>query len=208
MKKWICSVCGYSVNSEQPPDVCPVCGADKSLFELVEEASPQSEPEKVASSDSGFTADSQEPSAFKIKILNFIEKMIKDHHLHPISVHVPNGVVPASFIFLFLSFVSGGVSALEKAAFINLIFVLFSMPAVIYTGFVDWKNKYSGAMTSVFKTKMVCAGCLTLCTLISVIWRLFDASAGSSWIYLLLNAIILASAGVAGFMGGKLVFNK
>ena len=38
MKKWECTVCGYIHEGEEPPDECPVCAADKSLFvEVVEE---------------------------------------------------------------------------------------------------------------------------------------------------------------------------
>ena len=27
MKKWICPVCGYVYEGENPPDLCPVCKA-------------------------------------------------------------------------------------------------------------------------------------------------------------------------------------
>ena len=41
MKKWRCSICGYVHKGDEPPDKCPVCGADKSAFELIgEEAEP------------------------------------------------------------------------------------------------------------------------------------------------------------------------
>ena len=32
MKKWVCSVCGYVYEGEQPPERCPQCGADGSKF--------------------------------------------------------------------------------------------------------------------------------------------------------------------------------
>ena len=32
MKKWVCSVCGYVYEGEQPPERCPQCGADGSEF--------------------------------------------------------------------------------------------------------------------------------------------------------------------------------
>lgn len=209
MKKWICSVCGYSVEAEVPPDVCPVCGADKSLFEAVELSSGASSPDQENIRQDSPAEDAlPDSSDFKAKAIKIGESMIMKHHLHPIFVHIPNGVVPVSFAFIFISLISGGLPSLEKAAFFNLIFVLLSMPLVALTGFVSWKKKYSSAMTSVFKTKIVCSLVLTSCVFVSVIWRLFDDAAGSSWIYLILNAIILASAGLAGFMGGKLVFNK
>ena len=39
MKKWECTVCGYIHEGDEPPDECPVCAADKSMFvEVVEQA--------------------------------------------------------------------------------------------------------------------------------------------------------------------------
>ncbi|MDR0880180.1 MAG: FAD-dependent oxidoreductase [Clostridioides sp.] len=37
MKKWKCKVCGYIHDGEMPPEVCPVCGAGKESFVLVDE---------------------------------------------------------------------------------------------------------------------------------------------------------------------------
>ncbi|MGI6033402.1 MAG: rubredoxin-like domain-containing protein [Coriobacteriales bacterium] len=37
MKKWRCKVCGYVFEGEEPPEVCPLCGAGADQFELVEE---------------------------------------------------------------------------------------------------------------------------------------------------------------------------
>ena len=34
-KRWRCTVCGYIHTGENPPEVCPICGADASFFELV-----------------------------------------------------------------------------------------------------------------------------------------------------------------------------
>lgn len=34
-RKWRCTVCGYIHEGDEPPDVCPVCGAGKDKFELV-----------------------------------------------------------------------------------------------------------------------------------------------------------------------------
>lgn len=36
-KKWICTVCNYVHEGEEPPEICPVCGAPKSAFVLLEE---------------------------------------------------------------------------------------------------------------------------------------------------------------------------
>jgi rubredoxin len=33
MEQWICTVCGYIHEDEQPPDQCPVCASPASKFE-------------------------------------------------------------------------------------------------------------------------------------------------------------------------------
>lgn len=33
MEQWICTVCGYIHDEEQPPDQCPVCASPASKFE-------------------------------------------------------------------------------------------------------------------------------------------------------------------------------
>ncbi|MGK0467634.1 MAG: rubrerythrin [Clostridium sp.] len=32
MKRFVCSICGYIHEGEQPPEICPICKADKSKF--------------------------------------------------------------------------------------------------------------------------------------------------------------------------------
>ena len=34
MKTWVCNVCGYTHQGEEPPERCPKCGATKSQFTL------------------------------------------------------------------------------------------------------------------------------------------------------------------------------
>lgn len=35
MKKWVCTICGYTHQGDTPPDVCPQCGASSDKFEEV-----------------------------------------------------------------------------------------------------------------------------------------------------------------------------
>ncbi|MFO7952656.1 MAG: rubredoxin [Bacillota bacterium] len=37
MKMWRCEVCGYLHEGEEPPDICPKCGAPKEKFKLLDE---------------------------------------------------------------------------------------------------------------------------------------------------------------------------
>jgi rubrerythrin len=38
MKKWVCPVCGYVYEGEEPPEKCPTCGAAKEKFYLKDES--------------------------------------------------------------------------------------------------------------------------------------------------------------------------
>jgi hypothetical protein len=134
-----------------------------------------------------------------------------DRHAHPISVHVPNGVLPAAVLFLALSLVFSA-AGLNTASFYNLCFVALSMPAVLFSGLVDWRLKYKGALTRVFKIKMACGAAALSLGLILVGWRLLapETVAGGlgRMIFLGLHVAMLAAAGVAGEFGGRLVFGK
>ena len=39
MAKWVCKVCGYVYEGENPPEKCPQCGVPADKFEKVEEKS-------------------------------------------------------------------------------------------------------------------------------------------------------------------------
>ena len=40
MKRWECVICGYIHEGDEPPDVCPVCGAAKEFFRLLDGEAP------------------------------------------------------------------------------------------------------------------------------------------------------------------------
>ncbi len=209
MKKWRCTVCGYIHTGDEPPEKCPVCGADRSKFvEITEEEAAAAEgPKKPAGSqaESG-PAEAAESSGSG----NFITDMLIKHHVHPISVHIPNGVIPLIFLFIVIAefFHSGNIA---RAAFYNSVAVLLSLPLVLFTGFNEWKNKYGGHLTTRFTIKITAALIVTASCLASVVWYLLDprilqqGAAGGTG-FLIVNLIMLAGTGVAGFIGGKLVF--
>ena len=66
-------------------------------------------------------------------------------------------------------------------------------------------------MAPVFRTKIICAAIVLVCTPVLAIWLavnpavLLSGSAGRA-VFIGLALVSLAAAGTAGFMGGKLVF--
>ena len=210
MKKWKCRVCGYIHMGDEPPEKCPVCGAARSMFIEIfpEEASaPRSEP--VPPKPEPLPEEKPGKASYLVGYDMVTEQMAR-HHLHPITVHVPNGVLPASMIFVFLAVVFG-LAGFEIAASYNLAFVLLAMPMVLFSGYVEWRKRYGGLMSSVFVTKMVCGGVVLCLSFFLVVWRFLVpdvALSGTRWIYLFLHLILLGAAGVAGHLGGRLVFAK
>ncbi len=208
MKKWKCTICGYIHSGDEPPEKCPVCGADKSKFvELVEEASEAVKAdEKVIPIRPGFAPETETASG----IYETISRLMAQHHAHPVSTHIPNGVLPVSFLFILMAAMFN-MAGFAQAAFYNLIFVLLSMPLVLFSGYNEWKRKYSGIMTSSFRIKMICGAVVTILAFLAVVWQMFNpevALHGSSHrgLFVLLNLVMLGAAGIAGFLGGKLVF--
>ncbi|MCK4537089.1 MAG: hypothetical protein KAT93_08750, partial [Desulfuromonadales bacterium] len=120
MKKWKCVVCGYIHTGDVPPEVCPLCGADRSKFIEVTE-------EETTSAEKSSKIVLKGRLATYRPILETLNSLISKHHLHPISVHIPNGVIPVSAIFIILGMVfqAGG---LAMASFYNMIVVVITMP--------------------------------------------------------------------------------
>lgn len=198
MKRWKCTVCGYIHEGEEAPEKCPVCGAEKVMFiEITEDAtgsidlkSPQEEPEK--------------------KELSTITRLILKNHLHPISVHSPNGIIPMAVLFLF-PVVLFNLQNFANAAYYSLFFALLAMPPVLISGYVTWQNKYKGERTTLFTMKIGASLVATITLFILVAWRtvqpdILSSSSSGRWSFLLLSLLLLASVGIAGHLGGKLVF--
>ena len=225
MKNWRCTVCGYIHKGPEPPDKCPVCGADKSEFEEIIEPStgvgevlqdgvgtgPVPETSATKSTPVSGTRDSGTQSeAFSGGLFRRIVGLMLKHHVNPVSVHIPNGVLPVSVIFIILA-VFLKSNALQTAALYNMIFVVLTIPFVLFSGYIEWRNRYNGALTHLFIAKIIAAAVVAITSVIAVVWWIMvpdvlQAAYSARWIFIALILIMLISATVAGFIGGKLVF--
>jgi rubredoxin len=208
--QWRCTVCGYVHQGDQPPQKCPTCGADKSKF--VELSDP---PQHVSASSPTPPINARSKTSKPARPQNAwfrYPQVLTRLHGHPVTVHIPNGVLPVSVLFMLLS-IWFESSSLAAAAKYNLFFVTLAMPAVIVTGLGDWINRYGGRMTKVFSTKMICAGIVTvMCITLSIWWLaqpgIYIGGAVRLGTFVIFHMIALVAAIVAGWYGGKLVFPK
>ena len=163
-----------------------MCGADRSKFIALGDAG-----DKPAVEIPDASTAPGHPAASRLAPYRRWIDLAIDNHAHPIAVHIPNGVLP-----------------IGQAGVYNMGFIFLSMPVVLFTGHLHWQFKFGGRMTDLFKWKIVCGGAVLVLSMILFAWGL--ASPGSARnpgaVYLLLHLILLAVAGVAGWLGGKLVF--
>jgi len=215
MKQWQCSICKYIHKGENPPEKCPVCNADASKFIEINKASTMETPIKKESHAIKPRPDEFEkkevlkpPPAIKETGFKKIESLLVKHHAHPVSVHTPNGILPAAVILWLLAWIFD-YDLLSRVAFINLIFVTIALPFVIFTGIIEWKKKYNGALTLIFKLKILAVTVTSVSCVISLVWFLINPdilSSPKALIFIFINIIMLIAAGIAGHIGGKLVF--
>lgn len=195
-RKWRCKICGYIHDGDTPPEKCPLCGAAADQFEEVVEGS----------GEGGYTVKGKSSKEGKESWL--VSQIIK-HHIHPIIVHTPNGVLPVGLVFIVLAILFNQHPTFDTVAFYNNIFVLISMPAVLATGIVVWKKRYNGALTPLFKVKIAASALVTILLAGLVIWRVIEPDVltrEGKWTYLVLSGCMIGAVGLAGHMGGKLVF--
>lgn len=210
MRKWQCTVCGYIHEGEQPPETCPVCGADKSQFIEITETKDDTKTEKKEDPPADKTSETKPEATLDMPApplfsLETVTNLMLKYHLHPITVHFPNGVIPVAVALIFLAAIFE-FAGFSNASFYNMVFVVLTLPVVLFTGYNEWKKKYKGAITSIFKIKIISALVVTVTAVIIVLWHLVAPESIGRPLCLILHLIMLSATGIAGHLGGKLVF--
>jgi len=206
-KRWKCTVCGYIHTAPEPPETCPVCSAPAKMFLELDENGKEIGSLLVEEVES-ISLEKSPPSSLN----NFFAGQLVRHHLHAISVHFPNGILPVVVTLLAVS-IYFNLPSLETAAFYNLIAVLLALPLVLLTGYLEWQKRYKGIKTAIFITKISCGLVVIASTNVLVFWRILDpgviaADSPVKWIYLGIAGALLGAAGLAGHLGGKLAFGS
>lgn len=193
-KTWRCTICGYLHTGDEPPLLCPLCQADASKFELVEDAD-EAEANLDSAPGSGLFRELRE---------TFVP--------HAVSAHFPNALLPTMMLFLGL-FLFSGKSSFETTFFYLLVVSVLAIPPTFGSGIWDWRKHYRGENAPIFRKKIVLAAILSVLGIIALLWRwlnpqLLVAGGWTAWLFMLLILAMLGCVTLLGHYGGMLVFAK
>ena len=180
-KRWQCTVCGYIHVGEEPPETCPVCGADRTKFiPLVVEQTAA------------------------------LQTIFATFKLHPVAAHFPNGLMPTAALFLLLYLVLGN-SGFEATAFWLLMVATAVVPVSLGSGLYDWQKHFGGRRAPVFFKKIGLALTLLTLGLVALAVRygqpeLLATGSWQRWLFFACLAGMLSCVMLLGHYGSILVF--
>lgn len=180
--RWRCSVCGYVHEGDQPPESCPICGAERSAFVRIDEP------------------EASRPQPQPVGLFR----------LHPIAAHLPNGLLPTVALFLILALVLHKPE-LESAAFWMLLVVVASIPLTLGAGIYDWRIWFEGRRAPIFLKKIGLAMAMLVFGLVAISLRyaephLLGSASWGAGLYLLCMLGMLGCVGLLGHYGATLVY--
>jgi predicted heme/steroid binding protein len=134
-----------------------------------------------------------------------------DIHAHSVCSHFTVSSFILSPVFLILSLLLPKQTIFENLSSYMLLIGLASLPFSIGFGLLDWWNKYSMDMSSLFKRKLFFSIVLTVTATICLIWPYYQVnlilnSRSYFLVYICLNVSLLVYTVILGAIGGKLVF--
>lgn len=139
-------------------------------------------------------------------------KLPEGIYFHPIFVHFPQALFPVAFAS-FVLYLATGNDLFERGTYLMMVFGLAAVPVTMITGYIDWKVRYKGYMTPVFRIKIVTGFVLFVLSLSAVLLRTLVPEVALlplselGWFRVGLLAGCVGSCVVEGHYGGKLVFH-
>ncbi len=139
-------------------------------------------------------------------------KIPEGWYFHPILVHFPQALFPVAFAS-FVLYLATGAGHFETGTYVVAGFGALAAPFTTLSGLADWKIRYKGYMTSVFRIKIVGAFVLIALSVPAVVLRSLVPGvaalplAGAGYAYAALLTGCAATCVVLGHYGGKLVFH-
>ena len=183
MKKiYKCRVCGYVIEREDPPDICPACGVKGKIFE------------------------EYEPGISKKR------RKILELYIHPILVHFPIAFVFSMLLISLLLCLHVFDEPSVFMAMQGVIIWILPFAAFLATlaGMYDGKLRFKRMNTPHLKKKLVLAGGFILISVLLLVIQEFFAFDKSAYnvIFLIFSLIISVIAVLLGLIGGKLLYSK
>jgi len=123
------------------------------------------------------------------------------HPLHPVMTHIPMGMVIGAFLFQTASF---RWEELSKTAHHCIVMAFIFIPPTVLFGYMDWKHRYAGYLSSIIIAKIILATVLFI--LISTELYLYRKGMTDKKFTAILYTLNLFTAAGLGFFGGQLIF--
>lgn len=182
-RQWQCTVCGYVHTGDEPPETCPVCGADRTKFVPLEK-------ERISA----------------------LGTMLATFALHPVAAHFPGGLIPTAALFLMLFVVTGNME-FEATVFSLLVVATAVVPVSLASGLYDRNKYFAGSKATIFTKKITLALSLLLLGCVSIFIRhrwheWFAIGSWHLWVYLGCVAGMLLCVVALGHYGAILVSRK
>jgi len=121
--------------------------------------------------------------------------------IHPVSTHIPMGMILGGFLFAIASF---KWEAAKETAHQCLILALAILPITVVFGIMDWQYRLAGAVTVYIVAKLILAG--TLGILLGCNAYLYQKGKLGPRAFMALHILCLLNAIGLGFIGGRLVY--
>lgn len=183
MKKlYRCKVCGYILEREDPPGLCPACGFKGKIFEEYE--SPVSKKRRI----------------------------LLDLHVHPVMVHLPNAFAASmsAISFLLVLGVIKEQSLFMGMLRAMVLLLPFSAILAAMAGIFDGKLRFKRIDTPHLKRKLGLAGLFILISASLFVIQVFPDLAPSTYniVVLVCSVVLLGVALTLGLIGGRLIESK
>ncbi len=137
MKEYLkCKACGFIMDKDGAPEICPACGVSKKVFE-----------------------------DYKYNI-SPRRKLIMDLDIHPIMLHLPQAItalIPTFGFFSLLTDASWGIKFLYSVELITYLLPL-TVLVTILSGMIDGKNRFKKLGTPALKKKIILGTILLIIT--------------------------------------------
>ncbi|MFQ6088432.1 MAG: DUF2231 domain-containing protein [Candidatus Methanofastidiosia archaeon] len=128
--------------------------------------------------------------------------------VHPISIHFSSALLPTTLFFYLLFLLTSEVS-FERASYYTLILGFLGIFPAFFSGYLDWKSRFKGYMSFIFKVKLYGSILLLLTSFVTLVARTayenFVLSNIGTLAYLgllITNTLLMV---IVGHYGGRLV---